>query len=265
MDLELKGKTALVTGGSRGIGKTIARQLALEGADVAICARNEGPLQATAAELRGETGRRILPVVADTSKEESIQQMVKQVLEEFGHIDILVNNAARAGGSVSEDLASVPLDVMRSDFETKVLGYLLCARAVAPSMKQRGWGRIINISGGAAAAAGSLTTGTRNIAVVSHSKSLAQQLGPYGITVNTIHPGAVRTEAWAPRIEAEARRRSLAAEEVEREWAQRNTMRRVVDPQEIAYVVAFLASPKAVAVTGEVIATSSSAGSAVYP
>src|SRR5215211_9439649 len=98
MDLELTGKTAIVTGGSRGIGKAIARQLALEGVDVAIVARDQETLEATASELAEETGRRILPLSADTGSDDAVRGMVQQVAEAFGHIDILVNCAARPGG-----------------------------------------------------------------------------------------------------------------------------------------------------------------------
>ena len=265
MDLELEGKKALVTGGSRGIGRAIARQLALEGVEVAICARHEGPLREAATELSEETGRRILPVVADTSDGEAIQRMAKTVLEAFGHIDILVNNAARAGAVPSEALDKVPLDVMRTDFETKVLGYLLCARALAPSMEERGWGRIINVDGGAARSAGGITTGVRNIAVVALSKTLARQLGPHGITVNVVHPGTVQTDLLHGRVKAQAQARGVTEEQVEREMAEENTMRRIVVPEEIAYVVTFLASPLAGAVTGETIAASCDAGAGVYP
>ena len=265
MDLELEGKTAMVTGGSRGIGKAIALELAREGVDVAICARNEAPLKATAEEISAETGRRVLPVVADTSNGDSIQRLERTVLDAFGHVDILVNNAARAGGGVSEELASVPLDVIRTDFETKVIGYLLCARSFVPSMKERGWGRVINIVGGAARNAGGITSGTRNIASLSLSKTLARQLAPFGITVNVIHPGGPRTDAFQAQLEADARSQGITVEEAERQAAKRNPMGRIVETRDVAHVVVFLASPKAVGVTGEVIATGSSPGVAIYP
>ena len=265
MDLELEGKTALVTGASRGIGRAIARQLALEGVDVAICARTEAPLQTAAAELGQETGRRVLPVVADTSDGESIQLMARTVLAAFGHVDILVINAARAGGAFSQALADVPIEEMRIDFETKVLGYLLCARALAPGMKERGWGRIINIDGGAARGGTGITTSVRNIAVVALSHALARQLGPHGINVNLVHPGTTRTELLRGRLEADAKAHGITLEEEEKRVTAQSTTRRIVEPSEIADLVAFLASPRSLAVVGETIAASGSVSAGVYP
>jgi NAD(P)-dependent dehydrogenase (short-subunit alcohol dehydrogenase family) len=151
VDLELGGKTAIVTGGSRGIGKAIARQLGLEGVDVAIVARTAGPLEATARELAEETGRRMVPIPADTGSDESVQAMVQQAAQAFGHLDILVNCAAVPGGSVpSPKLAGMTDDAFFSDVNIKIMGYVRCAREVAPYMQRQGWGRIISLGGMAA-------------------------------------------------------------------------------------------------------------------
>src|SRR5688572_24367492 len=135
MDLELTGKTAIVTGGSRGIGKAIARQLALEGVDVAIAARTKEALEATASELGKETGRRILPIVVDTGKDESVRDMVRRAVEALGHLDILVNCAAQPGGQGPvPTLAEIGDEHFFSDVNIKVMGYLRCAREVVPYM-----------------------------------------------------------------------------------------------------------------------------------
>ena len=155
MDLELNGKTAIVTGGSRGIGKAIARELAREGAHVAVVARTPEPLQAAAAELNQETGGHVIAIPVDTGLDESVRAMVLRAADAFGHLDILVNGAARVAGTVQEPrLSEITDDLFWGDMNVKVMGYLRCAREVAPYMRQQGWGRIINISGLAARRAG---------------------------------------------------------------------------------------------------------------
>ena len=253
MDLELEGKTALVTGGSRGIGKAVARELALEGAEVVICARTETPLRAAAQELSAESDRRIVPIVADTSVTESVERLAREAVEALGHIDILVNNAALVGGVSGNKLASTDEASLLADIDNKVMGYLRCARALAPQMAQRGWGRIINIGGMAARQSGSYGTGMRNAAVVHLSKTLSDELGPSGITVNTVHPQLTRTEAMVEYTKEQAKREGVTLEELERRMAEPIAIRRLIQSEEIAYLVVFLASPKASAVTGEAI------------
>jgi len=194
MDLELKDKVALVTGGSKGIGRLVAEELALEGVDVAICARTRETLEATATELANSTGRRIVPIVADTTDTPSVDAMVATVIETFGRLDILVNNAGQPGGLALGPLSTVTDEDMHADLNTKFLGYLRCARAAAPHMAKGGYGRIINVGGQSARMPGTYSTGARNIAIVHMSKTLADELGPSGINVNAVHPGATVTE-----------------------------------------------------------------------
>jgi NAD(P)-dependent dehydrogenase (short-subunit alcohol dehydrogenase family) len=243
MDLELTGRVAIVTGASRGVGKAIALELALEGVDVAICARNRDALEATAKELADATRRRIIPVVADTTSSESVRRLVDTTRAQLGRIDILVNNAATPGGVVHGPLADADDKALLEDIDTKVVGYMRCAKAVAPHMQERGWGRIINIGGLSGRRAGNIS-GLRNAAIVHLTKTLADQLGAHGITVNLVHPGATRTE----RTDEETERR-----------ARGNAIRRIVDAREIGLVVAFLASTKAAAITG--VAIDASGGS----
>lgn len=265
MDLELAGKTAIVTGGSRGIGKAIAWELAREGVDVAVAARTLEPLEAAAREIATETGRRVVPIVVDTGSDESVRNMVRAAAEAFGHIDILVNCAARPSGQAPPPaLAEVTDDVFWEDVNVKVMGYLRCAREVAPHMREQGWGRIISISGLGARSTGAIVTSIRNVAVVAMTKNLADELGPHGINVTVVHPGTVRTEA-TPRVIAErARRQGISEDEVEQQMAAGNTIRKLVEAREIAYVVAFLASPKSVAINGDVIAAGGGTPRAIY-
>ena len=265
MDLELNGKTAIVTGGSRGIGKAIARELALEGVDVAIVARGREALEATGEELAQQTGRRILPIVANTGSDEEVAAMVGQAAEELGHLDILVNNAARAGGQAPvPSLPEITNDIFFDEMNVKVMGYLRCAREVAPHMQRQNWGRIINISGLAARMAGSTVGSIRNVAVVAMTKNLADELGPHGINVTVVHPGATRTEASPGVIADRARSQGVSEEEVERRMAENILVGRIIDSREIAYIVAFLASPKAVAINGDVIAAAGGIKRAIH-
>ena len=148
MDLGLAGKAALVTGGSRGIGYAIAAQLAREGASVAICGRNEQAAIDAAATLSQETGSRIIAFRADTGSPEDIKHFVESAARELGGVDILVNNAARVGGTGGPDsFAEFNEPMILDDFNVKVMGYLRCAREAVPHMERRGWGRIVNIDG----------------------------------------------------------------------------------------------------------------------
>ena len=265
MDLELNAKAAIVTGGSRGIGKAVARELALEGVDVAILAMRKEPLEATAQELSEETGRRFFPVQADTGDDEAVRSAVKQAAASLGHLDILVNCAARPlGQGAVPTLAQITDDHFWADMNVKAMGYLRCAREAAPHMQKQGWGRIINVSGLGSRNVGSIIGSMRNVAVVAMTKNLAEELGPHGINVTVVHPGYTRTEATPSTVAWRAQNEGISEEEVERQMAQANPLRRIIDAREIAYVVAFLASPKSVAVNGDVIAAGGGAGRAIY-
>jgi len=243
MDLGLSGRVAIVTGGSRGIGLAIARGLASEGVDVAICARQRQALEDAASAVAQETGRRIIPIVADTTSSESVARLVDATMKTFGRIDVLVNNASTPGGMVRGPLAEANDKTLLEDIDTKVVGYMRCAKQVAPHMQQHRWGRIINIGGLSGRRSGNIS-GLRNAAIVHLTKTLADELGAHGITVNLVHPGTTRTE----RTDAETERRAAG-----------NAIRRIVDASEIAHVVTFLASTKAANVTG--VAIDASGGS----
>lgn len=255
MDLQLAGKKALITGGSRGIGKAIARQLALEGVDCVICSRNEVTLNETAIELRKETGRNIYPFVADLGDPASILSLIEKSAEAMGGIDILINNGARVSGGEPEDFHHIKEELMLKDFEEKFIGYFRCIRAVAPYMMNNNWGRIINVSGTAARNAGSISAGARNVSVVHLTKSSSAKLGKHGITVNAVYPGITETETTKDRFPNEAD--LLKASEM-------NSIGRLVKAEDIANVITFLSSPLSVSITGDVIDVSGGSGNAVY-
>jgi NAD(P)-dependent dehydrogenase (short-subunit alcohol dehydrogenase family) len=256
MDLQLRGKRAIVTGGSRGIGKAIARVLASEGVQVALVARGVDALERTAAELHEATGQRLVAVPADASDDAQVRAAVQRIAELLGPADILVNSAAQPGGNRAP-LADLTDAAFFPDMNTKVLGYVRFMREVAPAMQAQQWGRIVNVVGMAARQPAGLMSSARNAAAVALSRNAAEQLGPYGITVNVVHPAAVRTERSVAQIQELAAREGLTLAEAERRrLAAGNLVQRPIDAAEIGDVVAFLASPRGGAITGESIAVS---------
>ena len=256
MDLELAGKRALVTGGSRGIGKAIARALALEGAEVALLARHAETLTLAAADLARESGRKVVGVRADTTRDDEVRAAVAQAMQQLGGpIDILVNAAAEpAGFAGPPPLADISGAFFHAEMDTKVMGYIRCAREVAPCMRASGWGRIVNVSGLAARNTGNAVGSMRNVAVAALTKNLADELGPQGINVTVVHPGPTRTERTAPLVAARAAAQGTSPQSVEAQMAAGNTINHLVDAAEVAHVVVFLCSPKSRASNGDAIA-----------
>jgi NAD(P)-dependent dehydrogenase (short-subunit alcohol dehydrogenase family) len=254
MDLHLVGKRALVTGGSRGIGFAIATALAHEGVDVAIAARNRTRLETAADELTVSTGRTIVPIAIDTGDAESIAVGVAAATSVLGGIDILVNNAATAAGpGQSARFGDVTADALLADVNVKILGYLRCVQAVAPQMIERRWGRIINISGLAARHAIGVIGSVRNVGVAAMTKNLADELGPHGITVTVVHPGFTRTKGTDERIAAQAEIAGMSIPDYEARATAGTALGRLVEAAEVADIVAFLASPRSAAITGDAI------------
>lgn len=247
MDLQLSDKRALVLGGTKGIGRAVAVALATEGAVVTVAARHD--VVDIAAALAAETGGTVHGVAIDSTDDVSVQAGVAEAVGIMGGVDILVNTAAAPWSSAKNTIASQTSDdAMREEFESKVLGYLRSARAVAPHMVANGWGRIINVSGLGARRSGSVAQTFRNISVSAITKNLADDLGPQGVNVSVVHPGATRTAPVAAQIDALVDG-GMSLADAERRIAG-NIIGRVVTPAEFADVVLFLASPRSVAVTG---------------
>ena len=264
MDLQLADKAAIVTGGSRGIGKAIALELAREGCAVAIVARGLDALTAAAEEIRAETGATVVPISADTGSDASVGAMVDQVAARLGRIDVLVNSGSAVGSSVAFKLAGITEEAFWEQMNVKVLGYLRCIQHVAPHMIERGWGRIINISGMAARQSLSVIGSTRNVAVVAMSKNVADELGKHGINVTVVHPGATLTEHYAAQMGDLAAQRGITRDEAIRQRFASNSIRTPIEPRHIAHVVAFLASPRSVAINGDVIGVAGGSPGAIY-
>lgn len=245
MDLLLKGRRAVVTGGSRGIGFAVGRALAAEGVSVALVSRSASSIEEQAALLRAETGAEVIGVAADTGDDTAVTAMAQTVRERLGGVDILVNNAA------ATNPGTIPENDLEAEINVKVRGYLRCARAFAPEMAERGWGRIISIGGLAARQSGSVTGSIRNAAVTALTKNLADELGSSGINAVSVHPGATRTETFSDILGRRAESLGRERADVEQQMASAVSIGRIVEPHEVAAVVAFLASPLSVALNGD--------------
>lgn len=265
MDLGLVDKVAIVTGGSRGIGKAVAMALAMEGAEVAIVARDRAALAAAQSDIGMRSGREPLVVTADMGDDDAVKDLVAQVTARFGRIDILVNCAAQPAGQARPPaLADVTTDALWADVNVKVMGYIRTAREVAPIMIGQKSGRIINISGLAARSTGSIIGSIRNISVAALTKNLADELGVHGITSVCVHPGLTRTEKTEDVVARRASAEGATAAEIEAKLAGANVINRLITAAEIADVVTFLASPKSVAINGDVIAAGGGIRGAIH-
>lgn len=265
MDLDLKGRRALITGGTRGIGRAIAAALLAEGVRVMISGRSAETAAAAAAELAAATGGEVHAEVADTQKDADVDALVARTVTVLGGLDIVVNNAARPSSPPSvPGVGGVSSEQMLEELNTKVVGYLRVARAAAPHLVAAGWGRIINISGLGARMTGSIPTSVRNVGVAALTKCLADELGPKGINVTVVHPAGTRTERTADMVAARARADGISPAEAEKTLFGGSLIGRIVEADEVAAVVAFLCSPRSVAINGDAVAVGGGIPRAIY-
>ena len=263
MNLSLEGKIAIVTGGSKGIGRATALALAQEGVDVAICARGMDDLEDAAAEIRAATGRKALAIQADMGKPDDIKKLVATAVAELGGVDILINNAVNSTAAPFMELAD---EDWMNHINVKIMGYVRCSREVIPHMQKRGGGRIINIGGMAARTANVLTNsnGVTNSSVSNIAKNLSDQFAPDGILVNCIHPGTTRTPRQTMVLERQAKDANTSVEEAERVAVSKSPIGRMVESKDIADLVLFLVSDLAGAITGQTIAVEGGAGPGMH-
>jgi NAD(P)-dependent dehydrogenase (short-subunit alcohol dehydrogenase family) len=249
VDLQLAGKVAVVTGASKGIGRAVAQQLAREGADVAITARNPAPLAAAAKEIAAETGRTVVPLAGDMSVSEDIQRCVEATLTQFGKIDILVTCAGSSPGGLLEDLTE---DQWAASLRLKFLGYVRSVRAVIAHMRERGEGAIVLVVGndGLKPSYWEMTAGVANAADINFASSAAEQYGRYGVRINTVNPGPVNTGRWDTLEKAFARDKGVTQERAHELAVSSIPLGRICEPAEVAALVTFLASPRASFING---------------
>jgi NAD(P)-dependent dehydrogenase (short-subunit alcohol dehydrogenase family) len=257
MDLGIRGKVAIVTGGSQGIGKAVALQLAGEGVRTVICARSLQNLKQAANEIVNATKGEVLPLQCDVSDQSAVNKLVDATVAGFGGVDILVNNAAGVGSGAFMELTD---ESWLHHLDVKLIGYVRCARSVLPHMKHNRWGRIVNIGGEAARGNGGYVSGAANSAVVNFTKKLSDDLAAFGITVNAIHPGSTRTQ----RREHAATRKGITLDELLKEQIERIPIGRLIEPDDVASAVLFLVSAKASAITGQVLGVDGGSTRGVY-
>jgi 3-oxoacyl-[acyl-carrier protein] reductase len=252
MDLKLEGKTALVTGGSEGIGKAIALGLAREGVDVAICSRRLDVLEAAAKEIADATGRKIIPITADLTKDEDAKAFVEKAAEALGRVDIMVNNAGSAPGGVIETLTEAD---WAQALQLKFMGYVRCLRYVLPIMVEQGGGRVVNLIGndGVKPSYWEIAPGAANAAGQNLTKSLAGQYGKHNISFCAVNPGPVRTERWAGLVKAMSRDMGISIEDADKLAPSSIPLGRIAETEEVSDLVVMLASPRAFFANGTMI------------
>jgi 3-oxoacyl-[acyl-carrier protein] reductase len=250
MDLGIKGRRAVVTGGSSGIGFETARQLLEEGVRVLITGRDEKKLGRARDDLAMRTGGEVHAVVADMTRESDIAKMVETARQKLGGVDILVNNA---GTMYSGRFAALKDDEMKTQLETKLFGFLRAIRAVYPMMQAQKWGRIVNTIGGAGKEPDPYMfgSGMTNSALLNLTKSLSTEFGEDNVLVNAICPGWVDTNLWRMNAQGLQKELNVTSEEQARKLAARkNALGRMGKPEELANATVFLCSERASYITG---------------
>jgi 3-oxoacyl-[acyl-carrier protein] reductase len=249
MDLGLKDKVALVTASSKGLGRACALALAREGAKVAICARDGKALKAAADEIVMTTGSEVLAVPADMANSRDIQQVVKETVKHFGKLQILVTNA---GGPPAGNFTDFEDKQWQEALNLTLMSTVRLIRAALPYMQQEGWGRIINITSMSVKEPldNLILSNAIRPAVHGLAKTLSQQFAPYGITVNNVMPGAIRTDRVEQLAQARSEKNEQTVAEAIIEMGKAAALGRIGEPEEFGAVVAFLASERASYITG---------------
>jgi NAD(P)-dependent dehydrogenase (short-subunit alcohol dehydrogenase family) len=252
MDLELGGKTALVTGGSRGIGLATALALGREGARVAIAARERATLDAAAVEIEGRTGRRPVVIEADCTRPADVAAMVERAVAGLGGIDILVNSVGAAKGGHFLELSE---DDWAESLASKLLGEIRCCREALPALRARGGGVVVNVIGhrGKQPEGRALPAGVANAGLVNFTVGLAQEEARHGVRVVGVSPGPVDTRRIHSVFETEARLLGVSVAAARERWLRHVPLGRVARPEEVADVIVFLASARASFISGTVV------------
>lgn len=249
MDLGLKDKVAFVAGGSQGLGKAVATQLSREGAKVVICGLDDPELPGAVEEIRKATGGEVLGVPADVTNAEQARNFVRKGIEHFGTVDIMVNNA---GGPPSKTFLEIDDDLWLFGFKLNLMSTIIMTREVVPTMVEKKWGRIINMTSISVKQPidGLILSNTVRMGVVGLAKTLSTELAPYNVTVNNVCPGYTMTERVRSLAVVTAQKEGSTPEEIIKRWESSIPMQRLGTPEEFAALVTFLASQQAGYITG---------------
>jgi 3-oxoacyl-[acyl-carrier protein] reductase len=252
MDLGLSGRVAIVGGGSKGIGRATAALLAAERARVVIAARGQAALDEAAHTIASDTGAEVLPVVCDMAVYDDIRRLVARTIERFGAIDIVVNNA---GGPPPGRFEQHDDDTWQHALDQNFMSAVRLTREALPYLKQSTQPRVINITSSAVKEPidGLILSNSARLAVVGLAKTLARELGQFGITVNTVGPGATLTDRIRPVLEAQAQAERRSFDDVRRDRERAIPVGRMGAPEDVAAMVVFLASAQARQISGQTI------------
>ncbi|MCY4366171.1 MAG: SDR family oxidoreductase [Chloroflexi bacterium] len=252
MDLELKGKVAIIGGASAGLGRACADVLAEEGARIAICSRTAANLERAAAEIRDTTGADVLPIAADLENYDNIKDLVAQTVSHFGQLDIMVNNS---GGPPLARSETATEEQWETAVQRSLYFFSRMSREAIPHLKAQGGGRIVNILASTVyqPIPNLALSGATRMGVVAYMKSLADEVGRDGILVNNIAPGSILSERMLSNVTNRAQELGVSVEEGLAERAKETAVGRIGEPRELAYLAAFLASGKSTYITGTTI------------
>jgi 3-oxoacyl-[acyl-carrier protein] reductase len=262
VELGLTDRVALVTGGSKGIGRACAAGLAAEGCRLVLCARGREALERTAGEVAAKGGE-VLTLPADLAEADAAQRVVDATLARFGRVDILVNNAGAIRGG---DFLGTPPEQWADDWRLKLLGYIRMVQAVFPAMRARRWGRIVNVIGAAARnpTPDYMAGGIANAGLINWTRALADLGAPDQILVTAVSPGSTATERWDGLVAQRARAQGKAPEDLRRELERAQPLGRIGRPEDVADLVVFLASERAAFLTGISITVDGGASRGVF-
>jgi 3-oxoacyl-[acyl-carrier protein] reductase len=252
MDLELKGKVAIVGGASKGLGRACAEVLAAEGAKVVMCSRTAADLERAAQEIKAKTGADVYAYAGDLEQHATIQALVAAAVKQYGRLDILVNNS---GGPPLAKSLSATEEQWATAVQRSLLYFARMSREAIPHLKKQGGGRIVNILASTVyqPIPNLALSGATRMGVVAFAKSLADEVGRDGILVNNVCPGSLLSERMLGNVTARAKELGITLEAALAQRAEETSLGRIGDPKELANLVAFLASGKASYMTGTTI------------
>jgi 3-oxoacyl-[acyl-carrier protein] reductase len=263
MDLGLKDRVALVAASSQGLGKAVALGLAREGARLALCARTESTLQATAEEIRRETGVDVMASALDVTDYQQVRHFVAETVEHFGRLDICVANA---GGPPTKTFAETTMEDWHAAANLNLMSTVHLAKEALPVMQERRWGRFIAITSMTVKQPvdGLILSNSVRSAVSGLIKTLSNEYGPYNVLVNNVCPGYTATARLLSLSSRLAEKEGVTAQDIEARWARQTPLGRVGQPEEFAGLVVFLASERASYITGVSIAVDGGIVKGIY-